>query len=108
MSISTETGFKAFKNKTFISKVSNVLLNNLILRKVIKKMVRQVGIIPKAPVARILMSCGAKRVSAEAVDAFVDVIGDIAEQISERAVQIARHSGRKTIQEGDVKLSAKQ
>lgn len=63
--------------------------------------------IPKAPVARILMSAGAKRVSAGAVDSFVEVLEDFGEQIARQAAEIAKHSGRKTIQEGDIKLAAK-
>lgn len=70
-------------------------------------MARKTTIIPKAPAARILMNMGAKRVSAEAIEAFVDVITDIAEEIGEQSVRIAKHSGRKTVQEGDIKLAAK-
>jgi histone H3/H4 len=70
-------------------------------------MQRKVSLVPKAPVARILMNAGAKRVSADAVDAFADVIQDIAEAIAEQASKIAKHSGRKTVQEGDIKLAAK-
>ncbi|MBA3064866.1 histone [Candidatus Woesearchaeota archaeon] len=65
------------------------------------------SIIPKAPFARILLDAGAKRVSAEAIDAFTDVITDIAEEISTKAARIAQHSGRKTIHEGDIKLAIK-
>ncbi len=68
---------------------------------------RRVGIIPKAPLARILINAGAKRVSAGAVDAFTDVIQDLAESIATQASKIAKHSGRKTVQEGDIKLAAK-
>jgi len=64
-------------------------------------------IIPKAPVGRILMNAGAKRVSASAVDAFADVIEQIAEDIAGHATKIAKHSGRKTVQEGDIKLAAR-
>ncbi|MBT5023041.1 histone family protein [Candidatus Woesearchaeota archaeon] len=71
-------------------------------------MARKVNIVPKAPVARILMNAGAKRVSADAVDAFADVIQEIAENIGTQAVRISKHSGRKTVQEGDIKLAAKQ
>ncbi len=53
-------------------------------------MARNISIIPKAPIARILMDAGAKRVSAEAVDAFTDVIIDIAEEISTKAVKIVK------------------
>ncbi len=63
--------------------------------------------IPKAPVVRILIKAGAKRVSAGAADAFVDVLTDTAEDISRRAVMIAKHSGRKTVKAGDVKLAVK-
>ncbi len=71
-------------------------------------MARKSSIIPKAPVARILFNVGAKRVSADAVDAFVDILADIAEEISSQAVKIAKHSGRKTVQQGDIKLAARQ
>ncbi len=70
-------------------------------------MAKRSSLIPKAPMSRILMNAGAKRVSADAVEEFVDIITNIAEDISEQAIRIAKHSGRKTIQEGDVKLAAK-
>ena len=70
-------------------------------------MARNISIIPKAPFARILLNAGAKRVSAEAIDAFADVITDIAEEISTRAAKIAQHSGRKTIHDGDIKLAVR-
>ncbi len=70
-------------------------------------MQRKVSLVPKAPVARILINAGAKRVSADAVDAFADVIQEISEGIAEQAARIAKHSGRKTVQEGDIKLAAK-
>ena len=69
---------------------------------------RKGSTIPKAPVGRILINNGAKRVSASAVNTFTDVLTSIAEKIGTQAVKIAKHSGRKTIQEGDIKLAAKQ
>ena len=68
---------------------------------------RKTSTIPKASVARILMKAGAKRVSADGVDAFTDVLTDIAIKISKKASDIAKHAGRKTVHEGDVKLAAK-
>lgn len=62
---------------------------------------------PKAPVARILFKVGAKRVSERAAASFADALTTIAEDIATRAVQIAKHSGRKTVQEGDIKLAVK-
>ncbi len=70
-------------------------------------MPKRTGMIPKAPAARILMNAGAKRVSADAVDAFADVIQQIAEEIAVQAGKIAKHSGRKTVQEEDIKLAAR-
>jgi histone H3/H4 len=71
-------------------------------------MSRKVGTIPKAPMARILLNAGAKRVSADGTDAFVEVVTTITEEIAKKSVMIAKHSGRKTIHEGDVKIAAKQ
>lgn len=70
-------------------------------------MAKRATIIPKAPAARILMKAGAKRVSASAVDAFVEVLTDITEEIAERAAKIAKHAGRKTIHESDIKMAVK-
>jgi DNA-binding protein len=68
---------------------------------------KRTTIIPKAPAARILMNAGAKRVSASAVDALVEVLEDITENIARKSAMIAKHAGRKTIQDGDVKLASK-
>ena len=68
---------------------------------------RKTSIIPKATVARILMNAGAKRVSAGSVDVFSDILTNIALKISTKATQIAKHSGRKTVHDGDVRLAAK-
>ena len=62
---------------------------------------------PKAPVGRILFRAGAKRVSQPATDTFAEVLREVAEEIATKAVQIAKHSGRKTVQEGDIKLAAR-
>jgi histone H3/H4 len=70
-------------------------------------MARKTSIIPKAPVARILFKAGAKRVSQSAADAFTEILTEIAERIGTQSVKIAKHSGRKTVQEGDIKLAAK-
>ncbi|MBW2974732.1 histone family protein [Candidatus Woesearchaeota archaeon] len=68
---------------------------------------KNTSIIPKAPVSRILFKAGAKRVSQPATDAFAEVLSEFAEDIARRSVQIARHSGRKTVKERDIKLAAK-
>ncbi len=69
---------------------------------------RRATMIPKAPVGRILTRAGAKRVSADAMDVFADVLQDISVEIAEKASKIAKHAGRKTVQEEDIKLAAKK
>jgi histone H3/H4 len=69
---------------------------------------RTTHVIPRAPVSRILMNAGAKRVSAGAADAFADILHEKALKIGEKAAMIAKHSGRKTVHEGDVKLAARR
>ncbi|TKJ17662.1 histone [Candidatus Woesearchaeota archaeon B3_Woes] len=71
-------------------------------------MQRKTSTIPKATVARIMMNSGARRVSASAVNALSDIVKDISLEIASRAVEIAKHSGRKTVHEGDIKLAAKK
>ena len=68
---------------------------------------RKTSTIPKASVARILMKAGAKRVSQDAVDAFADVLTEIALKISKKSNEISQHAGRKTIHEEDIKLASK-
>ncbi len=70
-------------------------------------MTRRISVIPKAPVARILLEAGAKRVSADAVDAFAEVITELTEKIAVQASKNANHAGRKTVQEEDIKLAAR-
>ncbi|MBI2654180.1 NFYB/HAP3 family transcription factor subunit [Candidatus Woesearchaeota archaeon] len=68
---------------------------------------RKTSTIPKASVARILIKAGAKRVSEGGVAAFTEVLTDIAVKISSKASDIAKHAGRKTVHEGDVRLASK-
>jgi DNA-binding protein len=64
-------------------------------------------IIPKAPISKIMQNTGAKRVSDESVSTLVDYLIRYSTEISERALKIAMHSGRKTIQAGDIKIALK-
>ena len=71
-------------------------------------MARNISVIPKAPFGRILMKAGAKRVSADAVKAFTEILTEMTEEIATQSAKISKHAGRKTIHEGDIKLAAKQ
>ncbi len=68
---------------------------------------RKGSTIPKASVARLMVKAGAKRVSADGVDALTEVLTERAIQIATKANEIAKHTGRKTVHEGDIKLAVK-
>ncbi|MBT4541180.1 histone family protein [Candidatus Woesearchaeota archaeon] len=69
---------------------------------------RKTTTIPKAPLGRILSKVGAKRISDEALATFSEILTEIGQDISEQAVKISKHSGRKTVMDSDIKLAAKQ
>ncbi len=66
--------------------------------------IRKTHIIPRAPIARILLSAGARRVSNDAVEELARVIQSIAEELSRQAVDVAKHAGRKTVTDEDIKV----
>ncbi len=63
--------------------------------------------LPKAAVERLIRKAGAKRVSADAVETLVDILEDIALDISAQAIRMAIHAGRKTVTAEDIKLAAR-
>lgn len=65
-------------------------------------------IIPKAPLARLILNAGAKRVSKEAVDALEEILSEKAAQICAQAIANAKHAGRKTVTGDDITSAAKQ
>ena len=73
-----------------------------------KKQTRNRTLIPKAPLGRILINAGAKRVSQEALDVFAELLEEIALKSGEKATRMARHAGRKTIHEEDIKLATRE
>ena len=42
------------------------------------------------------------------INYFKEILTEMTENIATQAAKIAKHSGRKTVNEGDVKLAAKQ
>ena len=69
---------------------------------------KRATIIPKAPVARIILDSGAKRVSEEAIDAVVEILEKKGEEIAKKAILNSKHAGRKTVHDSDIKLASKQ
>lgn len=64
--------------------------------------------IPTAPIDRLMRKAGANRVSEAANKKMVDALEDYTEEVARKAVDIARHSGRKTVKAEDIKLALKQ
>ena len=64
-------------------------------------------ILPLAAMEKLLKKCGAPRVSEDAKEAMKEVLENYGEDIGQKAVRIAQHSGRKTIKSSDVKLAAR-
>ncbi|MFP3166856.1 MAG: NFYB/HAP3 family transcription factor subunit [Candidatus Nanopusillus sp.] len=64
--------------------------------------------IPVAPLYRILRKAGASRVGQDAKLAMVESVLQVAEAISSRAVELAKHAGRKTVHEDDIRLAIRE
>ena len=63
--------------------------------------------LPIAPVGRILKNNGAQRISDDAKIALAEAIEDYGEKVAKEAIELARHTGRKTITGADIKLAIK-
>ncbi len=66
------------------------------------------AVLPLAPIDRIIRNAGAQRVSEDARQTLRDAAEEFASKVSRRAVELARHAGRKTVMETDIKLAAKE
>ncbi|MDO5851222.1 MAG: histone family protein [Methanobacteriaceae archaeon] len=63
--------------------------------------------LPIAPVGRLLKNAGAARISDDAKVELTKELEEIGMQISEEAVKIAKHAGRKTVKGEDIELVVK-
>lgn len=61
--------------------------------------------LPIAPIKRILKNVGAVRVSDDAAEELAIILEETGIEIAERAKQLAKHAGRKTIKAEDINLS---
>lgn len=60
----------------------------------------------RARVEKLIRNAGAHRVSADAINRLNEVLTNYSTNIAKYAVEIARHSGRKTVKESDIVLAA--
>ena len=57
------------------------------------------------PMEKIMKKAGADRVSEEAKEELRQHLEEVGRKISERAISLSRHAGRKTIKKDDVRLA---
>jgi histone H3/H4 len=65
-------------------------------------------ILPLAAMEKLLKKAGAPRVSEDAKEALREALEDHAAGVGTKAIQLAQHSGRKTVKAIDIKLAVKQ
>ncbi|MAG52663.1 MAG: histone [Nanoarchaeota archaeon] len=63
--------------------------------------------LPIAAMERLLKKVGVERVSEEAKSTLKELLEDHAENIGKKAWEIAKHSKRKTLKSGDLKIASK-
>ncbi|KXS40292.1 MAG: archaeal histone [Methanohalophilus sp. T328-1] len=62
-------------------------------------------IIPVAPVGRVIREAGAERISESASEELARILEEYGMKISTEAIALARHAGRKTVKEVDIKMA---
>lgn len=61
-----------------------------------------------ARIEKLIKKAGAQRVSADAITKMNEILSDWGYNIAQYSVEIARHSGRKTVKENDIKLASQR
>ncbi|MDP7179971.1 MAG: NFYB/HAP3 family transcription factor subunit [Candidatus Woesearchaeota archaeon] len=65
-------------------------------------------LLPLAAMEKMLKQSGAERVSDKAKAALKNIVEEKANEIAVKAIQLAKHAGRKTIKGEDIRLAAKE
>ena len=65
------------------------------------------NILPLAAMEKLLKKVGAERVSHSAKIEFSTKLQEIGEELGEKAIRFAKHSGRKTVKGVDIKEASK-
>lgn len=64
-------------------------------------------LLPLAAMEAIMRNAGADRVSDKAKEALKEVLEEKAEKITKDAIELARHAGRTTLKEEDIRTAIK-
>ncbi len=64
------------------------------------------GHFANARIEKLIRDAGAHRVSADAIDRLNEVLTGRGTEVAKYAIELARHSGRKTVKEGDIKIAS--
>ena len=62
-------------------------------------------ILPLAPVERVIRNAGADRVSEGAGIELARILEEFGTEVSREAIELAKHAGRTTIKEEDIRLA---
>lgn len=66
------------------------------------------GDLPRLPFERILKKAGAKRVSQDSLDEFAIVMEEKMLKVATEALALAKHAGRKTITDEDIRIAKRK
>lgn len=66
------------------------------------------GAFANARIERLIRDAGAERISADAIEKLNEMMTDWGTKIAKYAVEIATHSGRKTVKKNDIVLASQK